>query len=358
MKIVTMTRIDPKRPLIIAGPCSAETQEQTMQTCMALAATGQVDILRAGVWKPRTRPGQFEGTGVRGLAWMAQAKRATGLPFAVEVATAKHVEAALAAGADMLWIGARSTGNPFSVQEIADALQGADIAVLVKNPMNPDLDLWAGAVARLIAAGLAEENIGLIHRGFSYFGHAKYRNSPMWHLALEMRSRLPGMAMLCDPSHISGHRDYVHEVAQKAADLRFDGLVVECHTDPDHALSDPAQQLTPADFDRMAALVRWRAPSADNPTYVEALDRLRGQIDQIDEDLFSLLARRMKLSEQIGQVKKANDVAILQEHRWAALSERITSQAAALGLSREFIATVLDAIHDESINRQNEIMNK
>ncbi len=346
------------KPLIIAGPCSAETQEQTLETCAALAATGMVDVLRAGVWKPRTKPGQFEGTGLHGLAWMARAREATGLPVAVEVATAKHAESALEFGVDMLWIGARTTGNPFSVQEVADALRGVNIPVLVKNPMNPDIELWAGAVARLNNAGIPMGNIGLIHRGFSYYGCGRYRNAPMWHLALEMRSRFPETAMICDPSHICGNRELLREISQKAADMRFDGLIVESHIDPDKALSDASQQLTPDAFAEMMASIRWRAAGASNAEYVEALDKLRGQIDQLDDEIFALLSQRMGLAENIGQIKKRNDVAILQGERWSNIVEKVTARAPGLGLSEEFLKTVLEAIHIESINRQNEVMNK
>lgn len=343
--------------MVIAGPCSAETREQTLDTCEQLAATGVVDILRAGVWKPRTRPGQFEGSGLQGLAWLAEVKAKTGLPVAVEVATAKHAESALEFGIDMLWIGARTTGNPFSVQEIADAIRGTKVPVMIKNPMNPDLDLWAGTVARFVNAGTSQENIGLIHRGFSYFGNSRFRNTPMWHLAIEMRRRMPEMMMICDPSHICGCRDLLREVSQKAADLRYDGLIVESHRDPRKALSDAAQQLTPADLEQLIRSIRWRAECTDSREYREALDNLRGQIDQIDEELFDLLARRMRLAGQIGEVKKANDVAILQGGRWSNIVEKAVTQAAGLDLSEEFVKSILEAIHTESINRQTEIMN-
>lgn len=342
-------------PLIIAGPCSAETREQTLQTCRELAATGLVDVLRAGIWKPRTQPGQFEGSGLKGLGWLAEAKAETGLRIATEVATAKHAQSALEMGIDLLWIGARTTGNPFSVQEIADALRGTQVPVLVKNPMNPDVDLWAGAVARLRQAGV--EQIGLIHRGFSHFGAGPYRNNPMWHLAIEMRSRFPELKMICDPSHICGNREGLAGVSQKAADLRFDGLIVESHIDPANAWSDAPQQLTPKDFDRMIRAIRWRADSADNPEYVDALEKLRGQIDQIDDEFFALLSRRMALSEKIGRVKKANNVAILQGGRWSSIVEKVVAQSQKLGLSEEFLKTILEAVHIESINRQNEVMN-
>ncbi len=350
--------LDRKRPLIISGPCSAETEQQTLDTCTRLAATGLVDVLRAGIWKPRTRPGTFEGIGLVGLSWMARAKELTGLPFGVEVANAKHVESALEFGADMVWIGARTTGNPFSVQEVADALRGSQVTVLVKNPMNPDLDLWAGAVARLTNVGIPLERIGLIHRGFSYFGHSEYRNAPMWHLAIEMRSRFPEMMMICDPSHICGSRPRLLEVSQKAADLRFDGLIVESHICPDKAWSDASQQLTPSDFETMIRSINWRADSTDNPEFVKALSGLRDQIDQIDSEVFDLLSRRMKVAEKIGEVKKENNVAILQGGRWSSIVEKVTAQAPKLGLSEEFLKTVLEAIHIESINRQNDVMNK
>jgi chorismate mutase len=314
-------------------------------------------MLRAGVWKPRTRPGSFEGVGAEGLEWMAEAKRLTGLPVGVEVATARHVEDALKFGVDCVWIGARTTGSPFAVQEVADALRGGGVAVLVKNPMNPDVDLWEGAVHRFAAAGIPVEDIGLIHRGFSSFGQHRYRNAPLWPLAFEMRSRFPGMMMICDPSHMAGTSGYVAELSQAAADLRYDGLIVESHICPAEALSDASQQLTP---DALGALVRginWRHEAADNPEFVRSIDLFREQIDQIDSELFSLLSRRMEISERIGRVKKANDVAILQSARWAAITERIFSQVETLGLDREFVGRILEAIHLESIRRQNEVMN-
>ena len=345
-----------KRPLIISGPCSAETEEQTLETCRQLAATGLVDVLRAGIWKPRTKPGSFEGVGLKGLAWLAAAKAETGLPTAVEVATAKHVEAALEFGVDILWIGARTTVSPFSVQESADALKGTDTTVLVKNPMNPDLDLWAGAVVRLQNAGL--KNVGLIHRGFSYFGHSQYRNSPMWHLVIEMRSRFPELTMICDPSHICGNRTYLHEVAQTAADLRFDGLIVESHICPDKAWSDAAQQLVPDDLAKLIRSINWRQDTTNNPEFVNALNNLRQEIDQIDSELFDLLSRRMRVAEKIGEIKRDNNVAILQGGRWNSIVDKVVAQAKALNLSEDFLKTVLEAIHIESINRQNSIMNR
>ncbi len=347
-----------KRPLIIAGPCSVESEQQTLSTCRAIAATGKVDLLRGGVWKPRTKPGSFEGSGIRGLAWLAKAREETGLPIGVEVATAKHVESALEYGVDVLWIGARTTGNPFSVQEVADALRGSDVTVLVKNPLNPDADLWAGAVARLQNAGVSEERLGLILRGFSHYGNSKYRNNPMWHVALEMRNRLPQLPMICDPSHIAGCREYLYEISQKAADLRFDGLIVESHICPEKALSDASQQLTPEDFLSLIDKINWRAGMTDDPEFISALEQFRDQIDQLDAEVFELLAKRMKVAEEIGRVKRQNNVAILQGGRWSNIVDKVKAQAPRLGLSEEFLHTILEAIHIESINKQNEIMNQ
>ena len=350
-------KLGDKRPIVISGPCSAETREQTLETCVQLAETGVVDMLRAGVWKPRTSPGSFEGIGEAGLEWMAEAKRLTGLPISVEVATAKHVESALKFGVDVVWIGARTTVSPFAVQEIADALKGNDVSVLVKNPVNPDIDLWAGAVKRFAAVGIPIENIGLIHRGFSYFGSSRYRNPPMWPLAFEMRSRFPDMMMICDPSHMAGSTEYLHELSQTAADLRYDGLMIESHICPAQALSDAKQQLVPGDLEKLVRSINWRKEVADDPEFVTALKLYRDQIDQIDAELFSLLSRRMKISEEIGRVKRANNVIILQSSRWGAIKERILAQADKLQLGREFLGDILEAIHLESINRQNSVMN-
>lgn len=345
-----------KRPLIISGPCSAETEEQTINTCVEIASTGLVDVLRAGIWKPRTKPGSFEGIGLPGLEWMRKARELTGLPIAVEVAMAKHVEAALEAGIDIVWLGARTTVNPFSVQEIADVLKGVNIPVLIKNPMHADIDLWAGAVARVRNAGITD--IGLIHRGFSVYGMNKYRNAPMWHLALEMRNRFPDLPMICDPSHICGCRDYLYEVAQKSADLSYDGLIVESHTCPAKAWSDASQQLTPKALAKLLNSIVWRQATTDKSEYLAALEPLRRQIDQIDAELFELLSKRMQVAEGIGRVKRENNVAILQGGRWNDIVERITMQAPHLNLSSEFLKTILEAIHLESINRQNKIMNE
>lgn len=347
-----------KRPLIISGPCSAETREQTLETCKRLAATGVVDVLRAGIWKPRTKPGTFEGVGLKGLAWMAEAKRETGLPIAVEVASAKHVESALEFGVDIMWIGARTTVSPFSVQDIADAVKGTGVKILIKNPMNPDIDLWGGAVARFLNVGLKPEDVGLIHRGFSYFGHSEYRNPPMWHVVLEMRSRFPETMMICDPSHICGCRPLLAGICQTAADLRYDGFIIESHICPDSAWSDAKQQLVPEDMAEMVKGVRWRADTANDPDFVRALSKYREEIDQIDSELFDLLSRRMSVAEQIGKVKRDNNVAILQGNRWSSIVDRIVAQSEKLNLSESFLKIVLEAIHMESINRQNSVMNR
>jgi chorismate mutase len=289
---------------------------------------------------------------------MAEAKRLTGLPIATEVASKKHVESALEFGVDVLWLGARTTVSPFAVQEVADAVKGTDVKILIKNPMNPDIALWAGAVSRFVNVGIPEENIGLIHRGFSYFGHSKYRNAPMWHMILEMRSRFPEMMMICDPSHICGCRDYLAEISQTAADLRYDGLIVESHICPDKAWSDAKQQLEPEALEHLVRNVNWRKATADCPEFQKSLNLYRDEIDQIDSELFDLLSRRMDICEQIGAVKKENNVAILQSNRWGAIRDRILAQASKYNLSEEFLKTVLEAIHIESISRQNTVMNK
>jgi len=344
------------KPLIIAGPCSAETREQTLETARRLAATGRVDAIRAGIWKPRTRPGTFEGVGVRGLSWLDEARKETGLPVAVEVASSKHVENALDFGIDLLWIGARTTVNPFSVQDIADALRGVDIPVLVKNPMNPDVELWQGAVQRLQAVGV--DNIGLIHRGFSTFGASSYRNNPMWHIPIEMHRRMPELPMICDPSHITGKRAYVAEVSQMAADMGFDGFIIESHITPDEAWSDAAQQLTPEDLAEMLDAIRWRREDVDDAEFKQALEQLRGQIDHLDAELLAVLSRRMSVAEKIGMIKRENDVTILQPNRWSEIMEKVKRQSQMLNLSEEFLSKILEAIHMESIKRQNSVMNE
>ncbi|HPH22580.1 MAG TPA: chorismate mutase [Chitinophagaceae bacterium] len=344
-----------KKPLIISGPCSAETEEQVLATAQGLAATGKVNLLRAGIWKPRTRPGQFEGIGVKGLPWMAKAKALTGLPITVEVATAKQVEDALNFDVDVLWIGARTTVNPFSVQEIADALRGVDVPVLIKNPINPDLELWTGAVERVAKAGI--KNIGLIHRGFSSYGNTEYRNAPMWHLAIEMKRRNPDMMLICDPSHICGRRDILQEVIQTSIDLDYDGLIIESHIDPDNAWSDAKQQVTPAVLGEMLSNIIWRRENVSSEDYQTNLEKLRQQINQLDDELMQILSQRMKVAEKIGLYKKENNITILQTNRWNEILEKATAKGDKIGLSKEFITRYFDAVHMESINHQNKIMN-
>ncbi len=344
-----------KRPLIISGPCSAETEEQVLATASQLAATGKVDILRAGIWKPRTRPGSFEGVGTKGLPWLQKAKELTGLPVAVEVATGKQVEDALHFGVDVLWIGARTTVNPFSVQDVADALKGVDVPVLIKNPINPDVELWIGAAERVAKSGI--KNIGLIHRGFSSYGNTEYRNAPMWHLAIEMKRRFPEMLMINDPSHICGRRDILQEVAQKAIDLDFDGLIIESHIDPDNAWSDAKQQVTPEVLGAMINAMIWRKEDIISEELHIQMDKMRAQINQLDDELLQLLGQRMKVADKIGQYKKDNNITILQTNRWNAILERAFVKGGQLGLSQEFITKYFDAVHMESINHQNKIMN-
>ena len=345
-----------KRPLIISGPCSAETEEQVVETAVRLHKTGRVDMLRAGIWKPRTRPGMFEGIGAKGLPWLQRAKKLTGIPVAVEVATGKQVEDALTFEVDVLWVGARTTVNPFSVQEVADALRGVDIPVLIKNPINPDLELWTGAVERVAKAGIKQ--IGLIHRGFSSYGNTEYRNAPMWHLVIEMKRRNPDLLFINDPSHICGRRDILLDVAQKAIDLDFDGLMIESHIDPDKAWSDAKQQVTPERLAELLDSIRWRKEDVASEEYHAALEKLRQQINHLDDELMQILSTRMKVSEKIGQYKKDNNITILQTNRWNSILERAFEKGEKLGLSKEFITKYFDAVHMESINHQNRIMNE
>lgn len=344
-----------KRPIIISGPCSAETEEQVLETAQRLAATGKINVLRAGIWKPRTRPGMFEGIGTKGLPWLQKARELTGLPVAVEVATAKQVEDALHFGVDILWIGARTTVNPFSVQEVADALRGVDVPVLVKNPINPDLELWSGGVERVARAGI--KKLGLIHRGFSNYGNTDFRNAPMWHLGIEMKRRNPELPIICDPSHICGRRDILAEVSQKAIDLDFDGLMIESHIDPDNAWSDAKQQITPEVVADLLDKIVWRKEDVNSEEYHAALEKLRQQINHLDDELMQILGQRMKVAEQIGQYKKDNNITILQTNRWNDILERGFKRAEKVGLSKEFVTRYLDAVHMESINHQNKVMN-
>jgi chorismate mutase len=344
-----------KRPLIISGPCSAETEQQVLETSQRLAATGKVDMLRAGIWKPRTRPGSFEGIGTKGLPWLQQAKKATGLPTTVEVATGKQVEDALHFDVDVLWLGARTTVNPFSVQEVADALRGVNVPVLIKNPINPDLELWTGAVERVAKSGIKE--IGLIHRGFSSYGNTEYRNAPMWHLAIEMKRRNPTLLMINDPSHICGRRDILQEVSQKAIDLDYDGLMIESHIDPDNAWSDAKQQITPEQLGEMLGNIIWRREDIASEAFHQALEKLRHQINHLDDEMMQILSQRMKVAEKIAEYKKENNITILQTNRWNEILDRACKRAEKLGLSKEFITKYFDAVHMESISHQTKVFN-
>jgi chorismate mutase len=344
-----------KRPLIISGPCSAETESQVMETATRLAATGKVDMLRAGIWKPRTRPGSFEGIGAKGLVWLQQAKKTTGLPTTVEVATGKQVEDALHFDVDVLWIGARTTVNPFSVQEVADALRGVNVPVMIKNPINPDLELWTGALERVAKAGISK--LGLIHRGFSSYGNTEYRNAPMWHLAIEMKRRNPDIPMINDPSHICGRRDILQEVAQKAIDLDYDGLMIESHIDPDNAWSDAKQQITPEQLAEMLSAITWRKEDIASEEFHQALEKLRNQINHLDDEMMQILSQRMKVAEKIAEYKKENNITILQTNRWNEILNRASQRAEKLGLSKEFITKYFDAVHMESISHQTKVFN-
>ena len=344
-----------KKPVIISGPCSAETEEQFLSTAQLLANTKKIDLLRAGIWKPRTRPGQFEGVGSAALPWLKKAKDITGLPIAIEVAKSNQVEEALKSGIDVLWIGARSTVNPFSVQEIADALSGVEIPVFIKNPINADLELWIGAVERISKVGI--KNIGLIHRGFSSYGNTTYRNAPMWHLAIEMKRRHPDLLMICDPSHICGKRDNLLEVAQKSIDLDYDGLMIESHINPDMAWSDAQQQITPQDFDDLINNIIWRKENIISEDLFSTVEKIRQQLNQLDDELIQILGERMKVVEILGKYKKENNITILQTNRWNEILNRALINGEKFGLSRDFIMKYFDAIHMESINHQNKIMN-
>lgn len=344
------------RPIIISGPCSAETEEQMIATAKQIAATGKVHALRAGIWKPRTRPGQYEGAGEEGLKWLITAKKETGLPVTTEVANAAHVEACLKAGVDILWVGARTTVNPFSVQEVADALKGVDIPVMVKNPINPDVELWLGAFERLNKAGITK--MAAIHRGFSSFEKGPFRNAPMWDLAIELKTRVPELDMICDPSHIAGNRDLISFVSQKALDLDMAGLMIESHINPDAAWSDAKQQVTPAALSKIIDELVVRTQTTDNKTFKDTLSILREQIDQLDDEIMQKLSARMKISEKIGQYKKENNVTILQVNRWEEIIKTRVALCRAMGLNDEFTSDLLKLIHHESIQVQTKVMNK
>ena len=350
IKPIKFCGVDSKRPVVIAGPCSAETEEQVMSTATDLAKAG-IKIFRAGIWKPRTKPGGFEGIGEEGLVWLERVQKETGMLVATEVATRQHVEAALKHGVDVLWIGARTSANPFAMQEIADTLKGVDVPVLVKNPVNPDLELWIGAMQRLHNAGITR--IGAIHRGFSAYGKHLYRNMPQWHIPIELRRRLPNMTIFCDPSHIGGKRELVAPLSQQAMDLGFDGLIIESHCDPDCAWSDKSQQVNPEvlNFILNTLVVR------DTTQTTESLTLLRQQIDQIDGEIIEALAKRMRVSREIGQYKKEHSMPVLQTGRYDDVLNTRARNAEEMGMSGDFMKTVYQAIHEESVRQQIEVLN-
>lgn len=350
IKPIKFCGVDSKRPVVIAGPCSAETEEQVMETAKDLAKNG-VRIFRAGIWKPRTKPGGFEGVGSVGLTWLQEVKKETGMLVATEVANKQHVEEALNAGVDVLWIGARTSANPFAMQEIADSLVGADVPVLVKNPVNPDLELWIGAMQRIYNAGIRQ--IGAIHRGFSAYGKHLYRNMPQWHIPIELRRRMPELTLICDPSHIGGKRELVAPLSQQAMDMGFDGLIVESHCDPDSAWSDKSQQVTPEVLNFILNMLVVR----DTTQTTESLTLLRQQIDQIDNDLLEALSKRMRISREIGQYKKEHSMPVVQTGRYDDILNSRAAAAEELGMNGDFMKTVYQAIHEESVRQQIEVLN-
>lgn len=350
IKPIKFCGVDSKRPVVIAGPCSAETEEQVMETAKDLAKNG-VRIFRAGIWKPRTKPGGFEGVGSVGLTWLQEVKKETGMLVTTEVANKQHVEEALNAGVDVLWIGARTSANPFAMQEIADSLVGADVPVLVKNPVNPDLELWIGAMQRIYNAGIRQ--IGAIHRGFSAYGKHLYRNMPQWHIPIELRRRMPELTLICDPSHIGGKRELVAPLSQQAMDMGFDGLIVESHCDPDSAWSDKSQQVTPEVLNFIINMLVVR----DTTQTTESLTLLRQQIDQIDNDLLEALSKRMRISREIGQYKKEHSMPVVQTGRYDDILNSRAAAAEELGMNGDFMKTVYQAIHEESVRQQIEVLN-
>ena len=340
---ILLPGLDSTRPLIIAGPCSAETEEQVLATAHALAREG-IQLFRAGIWKPRTKPGGFEGVGPEGIEWLKRVKAETGMFTATEVANRAHVEAALKGGVDLLWIGARTAANPFAMQEVADALVGVDIPVLVKNPVSPDLELWIGALQRIYNAGI--RRLGAIHRGFTWVDRSIYRNHPFWTIPIELQRRIPNLPIFCDPSHIGGKRELIAPLSQQAMDLGFDGLIVEAHCCPDEAWSDKAQQVEPSTLAFILRNLILRDMNTDN------LNELRRQIDKLDDELLELLARRMKVSGEIGRYKKEHNMSVLQSQRYEDILARRARQAVELGMDREFMRSVMQAIHEESIRQQ------
>jgi len=340
-------------PLVISGPCSAETREQVLETAKKLSAIPQVKVFRAGLWKPRTRPSSFEGMGDIGLDWLKEVQQETGLRTAVEVARPEHLEACLKNNVDIVWLGARTVVNPFSVQELAEVLRGVDIPVMVKNPLNPDVSLWMGALERLNKSGIRK--LVAIHRGFYYYHHALYRNQPMWEIPIELQRRVPGLPMICDPSHISGRRDLLLPVSQKALDLEMAGLMIESHTDPDNALTDANQQITPEDLAELIKLLIVRQ-NKGTTEFETKLEMLRREIDKMDAEMLDILSKRMKIVDEIGQYKKENNITILQIQRWSDIFYDRLNLGSRIGLSRDFVLQLLQLMHEESIHRQEDIM--
>lgn len=342
---------DGERPFVIAGPCSAETEEQVMTTARQLASKG-CHIFRAGVWKPRTKPGGFEGNGEEALPWMKRVKEETGMAITTEVATPEHVELALKYGIDILWIGARTTANPFAMQAIADSIRGMDIPVFVKNPVNPDLELWIGAMERINQAGI--KRIAAVHRGFSSYEKKIYRNQPMWQIPIELRRRIPDLPIICDPSHIGGSRELIAPLCQQAMDLGFDGLIVETHCNPDKAWSDANQQVTPEVLNYILSLLIIR----NKTVTTEGINELRKQIDELDNNLMDLLSKRMRVSREIGQYKKEHNMTVLQTSRYNEILDKRGAQGSLCGMDAKFIKEIFEAIHEESVRQQIEIINR
>lgn len=343
--------VEPKRPLVIAGPCSAETEEQVMATAKQLAKVG-IKVFRAGIWKPRTKPGSFEGIGEKGLPWMQRVQKECGMLVSTEVANKAHVEAALKAGIDILWIGARTSANPFAMQEIADVLRGVDIPVLVKNPVNPDLELWIGALERLNNAGV--KRLGAIHRGFSSYDKRIYRNLPMWHIPIELHRRIPALPMICDPSHIGGKRELIAPLCQQAMDLGFDGLIIESHCKPDEAWSDASQQVTPEVLDFILDRLVIRSTTEST----ESLHALRLQIDECDDNIIDILAKRMRISREIATYKREHNMTVVQASRYNEIIDKRVAQGTLCGMSAEFMKAIFEAIHEESVHQQLNVINK
>jgi chorismate mutase len=342
-------------PMVIAGPCSAETEEQIMETAFGVASIPQVKIFRAGIWKPRTRPGAFEGVGTKGLKWLQKVKQQTGLMVTVEVANPKHVQEALDHGIDILWIGARTVVNPFAIQEIGEAIGDRDVPVMIKNPLNPDLKTWMGAIERLNRMGLAK--LIAVHRGFSFFNRSEYRNAPMWEIPIELKRLFPNLPIVVDPSHICGNRELIPATMQKALDLEMNGLMIETHFNPSKALTDKNQQITPVQLDDFLSRLILRRESVNNE-FSYKLEELRSEIDKLDEELIDILARRMKVVEEIGIYKKINKITILQLKRWNQLTQDRIETAIRMGLSRQFILKLLESVHEEGIQRQIDVMNR